>query len=294
MSEQNDRFCDALQRLDTAVRRFNPSHIFGLFSGGHDSLVATFIAAQHPRFTAVVHINTGIGIMQTREFVDETCDRFGWPLLEYKAVDNVDAKGRPDPQIYDELVLEHGFPGPTRIGHNKMYHRLKERQIARLIRDHKRHRRDRIILVSGCRSHESRRQMGHVTEVQTEGGRVWNAIIHDWTKRDVDDFLNQRRIPRNPVVLNLCKSGECLCGAFARPGELDDIAFHYPLAAARIRALEQRVMRRFPWGWESGPPQWWLDAKRRQLFLFEMDEMGRRPTPLCHSCIAAETQSDAR
>ena len=52
---------EALAVIDAAVREYRPSHLFALFSGGHDSLTATAITAQHPRFTAAVHINTGIG-----------------------------------------------------------------------------------------------------------------------------------------------------------------------------------------------------------------------------------------
>ena len=55
--------------LDVAIRRYKPVAVFGMFSGGHDSICAVHMAAQRPEFTAAVHINTGIGIEQTREFV---------------------------------------------------------------------------------------------------------------------------------------------------------------------------------------------------------------------------------
>jgi hypothetical protein len=45
-------------------------------------------------------------------------------------------------------------------------------------------------------------------------------------------------------------SGECLCGAFARKGELDEIASWYPQAAARIRAVETKAA-------EAGVPCRW-------------------------------------
>lgn len=36
-------------------------------------------------------------------------------------------------------------------------------------------------------------------------------------------------------------SGECLCGAFAKPGELDEIGYWFPETKAEIEALEIEV-----------------------------------------------------
>jgi 3'-phosphoadenosine 5'-phosphosulfate sulfotransferase (PAPS reductase)/FAD synthetase len=83
--------------LSSAVRIHKPSAIFALFSGGHDSLCATAVAAIHSRFTAAVHINTTIGIEETRTFVRDTCRKNKWPLLEY-----------PPPVTYRRLVLSDG------------------------------------------------------------------------------------------------------------------------------------------------------------------------------------------
>ena len=161
-----------------------------------------------------------------------------------------------------------------------MYNRLKERQIRRLIREHKQHRFDKIILISGCRSQESRRRMAYVQEVQVDGCRVWNAIIHDWSKFQVEQFIRDVGLPRNPVVELLSKSGECLCGAFARKGELAELEAFFPEDAGRIRELERRVMQKFPWGWEEGPPKWWLTSRRK----CDKDPMHGRRIPLCMSC----------
>lgn len=66
-----------------------------------------------------VHCNTGIGVEATRDFVRETCRTLRCPLIEYKATENVDGNGRSDPQIYERMVLDFGFPGPTKFGHGK-------------------------------------------------------------------------------------------------------------------------------------------------------------------------------
>ncbi len=214
----------AVDRLVAAIETYKPVAVFGLFSGGHDSLSATYVASQVPQLTAACHINTGIGVRRMREFVRETCKTRNWPLIELKASQNTNAKGWPDPQIYREIVLKYGFPGPA--GHGMMYARLKERALRRLARkygaDVRKNRR--IILVSGCRSQESTRRMGTVDEVQVDGRAVWVAPIHDWTKLDTTKLIEYAGLERNPVVDCIHKSGECLCGAFGKPGELDELA----------------------------------------------------------------------
>ena len=115
----------ALETINEACERHECAKVFCLFSGGDDSLAALRVAVEHPRFVAAVHCNTGIGVEATREFARETCRELRCPLIEYKATENVNAKGQPDPQIYEQMVMEYGFPGPTKTGHGKMYVRLK-------------------------------------------------------------------------------------------------------------------------------------------------------------------------
>ncbi len=79
---------------------------------------------------------------------------------------------------------------------------------------------------------------------------MWVAPLLNWSHEDKHAYLDAHLLPRNPVVEKLCMSGECLCGAFARKGELDEIAFWYPETAARIRALEVRAA-------EAGVPCRW-------------------------------------
>ncbi len=170
-----------MSALDDAIRDHAPSHVFALFSGGHDSLTSTAVAAKHPRFTAAVHINTGIGIEATRDFVRDTCREQGWPLLEL----------HPDAKTYRDLVIENGMPaGPK--AHNTTYYWLKQRQVRRLVREHKTGPRDRIALVTGIRAAESERRMASVMAqpVHRIGAQVWVNPILDWTKADCHDLMD--------------------------------------------------------------------------------------------------------
>lgn len=218
--------------LDAAVAESGPSHVFGLFSGGHDSLCSTALAARHPRFSGAVHINTGIGIEETREFVRDTCKRQGWPLIEM----------HPDGKTYEELVLEKGFPGGSKA-HSTHYYWLKQRQIRRLVREHKTSPGDRIGLVTGIRLSESVRRLGAgiSVPVRRQGAQLWVNPILDWTASDCNKFIEAEGLARNQVCDLLHRSGECLCGALAQRGEIREIERWYPDTAARIHSLEARV-----------------------------------------------------
>ncbi len=273
----------SLSRIMAAVEEHKPIAVFGLFSGGHDSVTATAIASMCPQFTSACHINTGIGIQRTRQYVYDTAREQGWRLIEKKAVENTKADGTPDPKIYRDEVLARGFPGPD--FHRIMYIKLKERCLESLEREWKATQEHPILYVNGCRSDESIRRMAN-TEIKSNHGRtIWLAPIHDWTKLDTTLFMEWRGIPRNPVVDLIHKSGECLCGAFAKKGELEELAMWPETRDAynEIKALEKEVRAAgFPWGWEDGPPDWWMEKKRGQSFLLDYDTDA--PQHLCWSC----------
>lgn len=259
-----DKLQEARGYIETAIEMHKPKHIFTLLSGGHDSMSVTHFAASvlGKRMEAVVHINTGIGIEQTRRYVREQCAHHGWNLLEYKATENTNAKGEPDPIVYEDLVTRLGFPGA--FGHGMMYNRLKERQLRRLARDFDATPAEPIMLVSGIRAEESSRRMRTTTQaIDPQGRTVWVAAFYQLTGIDCGEYMQREGIRRNEVKDLIHMSGECLCGAYAHPGELKEIELWYPETAAEIRRIEARVRAAgFPWGWEEQPPEWWTDRKK--------------------------------
>ena len=230
--------------LDAAISVHEPTHVFALFSGGHDSLCSTHIASQHARFSGVVTLFTGIGVKATRRYVYETCKWFGWPLRVYRP-----RKGNR----YHEMVEQYGFPGKAQ--HRAAYIRLKERQVDRLVAEHKTRRHDRILLVTGVRAAESTRRMGRVAPIQRDGAQVWVAPIIDWLHEDKGAYMARHRLPTNEVVELLHRSGECNCGSFAQPGELEELRLWYPDDAEKIDLLRERIRDRFAWGWGENPPE---------------------------------------
>src|SRR3954469_10283546 len=91
----------AARILRRAVEEHRPTHVFALYSGGHDSLLSTHVAKTFVDVTAAVHINTTIGIEETREHVRASTPLLGLRLIELFP-----------PKSYRDLCLEHGMPGP--------------------------------------------------------------------------------------------------------------------------------------------------------------------------------------
>jgi 3'-phosphoadenosine 5'-phosphosulfate sulfotransferase (PAPS reductase)/FAD synthetase len=243
-----------------------------LFSGGHDSTCACHVAMHHRKWKGVVNfINTGIGSKATHRHAYDTAKEHGWLIHEWKS-----------PYTYERFVRERGFPGPGR--HQWVYQRIKERCVRMMTK-----RRGRVALITGCRSQESTRRMGHVDPIQVGEwvtfkhkrtgqerrkrvnlSRVWTAPCHDWSSDEQVAYMDAFDLPRNPVKLALGMSGECFCGAFAAPGELERIRHHCPDVAEEIDRLTAIARECGTW-----------------------DRWGQRPTkgeeaaesgPLCSSC----------
>jgi 3'-phosphoadenosine 5'-phosphosulfate sulfotransferase (PAPS reductase)/FAD synthetase len=278
---------DAYAVLDEAERLHKPVARYALFSGGHDSLTTTAVAfawaEERGLPMAAAHINTGIGIPETTQFVRETCENHGWYLKEFSP-----------PVPYEEIVLEYGFPGPA--NHGLMYQRLKERCLRQLVREAKAELgtgspSDRVMLVTGVRSEESQRRMRHVERIQRDGAQVWAAALWNWTKLDCSREMERRELKRNEVVDAIHMSGECLCGAFARPGEIKELEMWYPATAARLHDLERQVEAKGLRGciWGQRPPR----VHREQMKLLLDDYETATVGPLCIGCGPDEEQEAA-
>lgn len=260
--------------LDDAIKAHQPTHVFALFSGGHDSVCSTFLASQHPRFSGVVHVNTGIGVEETRQYVRNLCLARHWPLLEMQ----------PPAKTYRDIVLDPawGFPGPA--AHRYIYTWLKERAIRQLVREHKRRSGDRILLVSGMRRDESAKRQAEAEVVHRDGAQVWVNVIYDWSALERLPFMEREGLPRNRVVDLLHFSGECLDGSKAAPGERQLLRDFFPATDKAISDLEAEAAEAGvpACRWGHRPPK---QSPQGALVLPELESY----LPLCVGCPARQS-----
>lgn len=234
-----------------------------LFSGGNDSTVLAHLFRD--RATHAAHANTTIGIEATRQFVRDTCASWGLPLLE---------RFPPPDSTYEAQVIERGFPGPAQ--HWKMYHRLKLRALEQVQRElvGNPYRR-RVVFLAGRRLAESaRRTQREIPYYERRKSVVWVSPLRDWRAMDMNTYRTRfPDCPRNQVPDLIHMSGECLCGAFAAPGELDEIGYWFPDVRADIEVLQDKVRaaghpeERCRWGWGA-----------------YRDRSKAKSGPLCSSC----------
>lgn len=209
-----------------------------LFSGGNDSTILGHLFKD--RATHAIHANTTIGIEQTRQFVRDTCKTWGLPLIEETA-----------PITYRDLVVDQGFPGPGM--HWKMYQRLKERPLRQARRRLITGPHQRVLFLAGRRRQESDRR-ADIPLHERDGSVIWASPLAMWTRLDMNTYrLMAGDVPANPVSDLLHMSGECLCGAFARPGELDEVRQWFPDTAAEIDSITSDVRAA---GWAAPVDEW--------------------------------------
>lgn len=269
----DDRIADA----ERIVRAALDEHLDGrqlagrvvLYSGGNDSTtlahLAKFVFPADLQATAAGHANTTIGVERTRQFVRDTCANWQLPLIE-----------KLPPKTFTEIVTEAGLPGPGQ--HFKAYQRLKERGLRRIRAELVTNSREqRVLFLAGRRRAESARR-ANIVEHEREGSVIWASPLANWTKADLDTYREAYNVPRNPIADALGMSGECLCGAFAEPGEFERIAAVDPDAATQILAAEQAARdagipeQRCRWGWGA--------------YRNTPDTQPSKTGPLCSSCDA--------
>ena len=227
-----------------------------MYSGGKDSGVTAKYLERHDKLLGCVALDTGISTPDWREFIESECDRHGWPLRVYKTTGS-----------YDDMVLKYGFPGPAH--HQVAMSTLKWRALRVLKKD----LGANTNLASGARKLESDRR-GRTAKLcrKFEGLMIWNPIV-DWTTEDTWAYFTQYGLRKAPGYSTLAISGDCLCGAFARPDELDIISRAYPCVYQRLQDLERLAARhghRAKWGWGST----WKRPKKTQVELITCAECG--------------------
>lgn len=204
---------------------------YAMFSGGDDSLSMVHKVMSTGDADVVLYLNTNTGLAENYRYVADVCERFGWPL-----------RVESSPVSLAEIGMKYGFPGSAY--HNVAYSYLKERQLSRIAGEFD----GKPDFVTGVRKHESDRRMKNVSgdgrRTEGKGGRWdWVRPINDWRDGDVDDYREAHDLPRNPIAVQIHRSGDCYCGAYAHRDELliDLRANGYDRHATWLLSVEARV-----------------------------------------------------
>lgn len=265
----------SVERIERVTKEFQPTHVVGMVSGGRDSAATVEFAREAGiKLDMIMHCRTGTGIQET---TDHVIDYYGNLGPEFVMADAGTA--------YEEYVMRKGFFGIGRAAHNFSYRVLKatpmRKAISREIRQGK--REVRVLLLNGARMLESDNRMKNLPETRRDPaspGNMWMNLIHDWSDGDRARYLKLRDTPINPVAVQLCRSGECMCGTMQNQQIRGEAAAIYPEWGAWLDELERRAKRKHGWGWGETMPK---PADPRQIEMFQ---------PMCIGC-ARDNQRDA-
>lgn len=256
------------ERMHRVIKEYQPTHIVATVSGGDDSATEVEFAREMGlKVDLILHCRTGTGIPQTTQHV---VDYYGSLGPDFVMADAGDA--------YERYVMRKGFFGIGPDAHRFSYHILKADPMRAAISKHIRQRRRgvRVMLINGARASESANRRMNLKEVRDDKGNLWVNIIHDWTKGDCSHYLRLRQVPRNPVAVQLCRSGECMCGTAQTKQERLEASAIYPEWGAWLNDLERRAKAKFGWGWGEPMPR---PVDPDQLDMFQ---------PLCGGCALRE------
>lgn len=260
------------ERIDRVIREEQPTHVIATVSGGRDSAAEVELARDMGvKIDLILHCRTGTGIQET---TDHVVDYYGSLGPDFVMADAGTA--------YEDYVMRKGFFGIGRTAHNYSYRVLKATPMRKAISHAVRQGRRgvRVLLLNGARASESDNRQANLPETRRDPaspGNMWVNLIHDWTAGDRDLYLRLRNTPINPVAIQLCRSGECMCGTMQSAQVRSEAGAVYPAWRAWLDDLEQRARAKHGWGWGETMPK---PADTRQLDLFQ---------PLCAGCAVDET-----
>jgi 3'-phosphoadenosine 5'-phosphosulfate sulfotransferase (PAPS reductase)/FAD synthetase len=262
------------ERMERVIAEVQPTHIVSCVSGGRDSAASMELARDLGiKIDMILHCRTGTGIPETTKHV---VDYYGNLGPDFVMADAGTA--------YEAYVMRKGFFGTGPQAHGFSYHLLKadpmRMAISHNIRKGK--RGVRILLLNGARSLESDNRKANLKETRWDGKRanLWCNTIHDWSSADRDSYLAIRSVLINPVAIQLCRSGECMCGTQQSKQARDEAAAIYPEWGAWLTDLRRRVKAKHGWDWGEPMPK---PVDPRQSDMFQ---------PLCLGC-ARDNQRDA-
>jgi 3'-phosphoadenosine 5'-phosphosulfate sulfotransferase (PAPS reductase)/FAD synthetase len=281
----DDLLTESNNIIQSAIKTYKPYAIVAMVSGGGDSLTALEVATVlGVKIDFIMHGITGTGVKSTTEHVRKTAVNYSAKYIEADAGN-----------MYERIVTTRGFWGIGHKAHSMAYHQLKQQQFNKALSKHirKRQRNKNILLINGARVQESAnrkknmlspiRAMGKGTTAQKN---IWVNIIHDWGKRDCNDFLKQQGVKKCPASLLCHRSGECMCGTMQSKKEAEEVSYWFPEWGEWLDNINRRVFSAgFNWAWgEDMPPEFKARKQREKELAAGQLDLFEDYLPMCHSC----------
>ena len=204
-------------------------HVLCSFSGGIDSLVATYLTHDLLRgveiLIEVVFVDTGIGLPDVRRYVEEVSNLYGWRLKILS----------PNKSFF-EIASKNGMPTP------KIRWCCRYLKLMPLLNYAASLGKQRVLFTTGLRRSESLRRAkmkGFFYRKYKDVDIFYVDPIINWSDEDVKRYINENKLYVNPVYRLIGFSGECFCGAFTKLEHLIKVARYYPEFIERFRVLEE-------------------------------------------------------
>jgi len=184
----------------------------------------------------VVHVDTGVMLPGTLEYVKSVADIYNWPLVVLK------------PKIdFWKYATRYGVPSVRRRWCCKI---LKLQPIFEFVKQLRPQRAE----VIGFRVDEVERRRRRPQVWYRKKTHSWVYYpIKSWTKRDIMNYIKEHGLP-DPPHYRLGLKETCLCGAFAHKKEWMIVKAHFPEFFEKFVELEKARMR---WGrtafYDKGP-----------------------------------------
>lgn len=197
------------------------------FSGGKDStVVADMVATLFPKqFKGLVYCDTTIGTDETLEFVKEYCKQRDWKL-------NV----LTPKKSFEQIVKDVGFPKAG--GHNITMRYLKYAPLRKFILGRRKNHGEQPCVISGVRQDESKRRSVNASkEIYRDGNLYFISPVLYKSDEWMYEYYVKKGLRRSPVYDTLHISGDCLCGCFAKSGELEIINIFHKKLFQKIKYL---------------------------------------------------------
>lgn len=224
--------------------------VFGLCSGGKDSMTACYVANEHRKLDAIVTVDTtcaffiminGQKVYPAHEAARAFAESVGVPFILIK---------NKNPNAFRDYCIKYGMPHTSQ--HGDVYHELKWKPLMAFVRSRsKKNASGKLVpstsvLISGVRKAESKKRVISAKPAQVDEGckraRFVSPIIH-WRTEDVWAFVREKGFKLSETYDAIHISGDCGCGAYSEKCEAMLVKMFYPDYYEWLKEIESVALK---------------------------------------------------